>query len=168
MRRSFTVSSLRKKESRQFIRNHQSGNTNKMSPASEDRKREVRPDRWAAVSKFVRAINGPTENDDDYDSSDSSSDDENEPPMIIGRRTWTIVPLDQSKRKVVDVCSPKSTSRISSKLVNTPEIPARHAYPNRGHSKSSLLHQKSFWHDRYEEWIAWQAQFDFENAYGGI
>jgi hypothetical protein len=43
----------------------------------------------------------------------------------------------------------------------------RHAYPHHGHSRSSLMHMKWFWHSRHTDWQSWDARVT-NQAYDGI
>ncbi|TDL25920.1 hypothetical protein BD410DRAFT_783909 [Rickenella mellea] len=122
----------------------------------------TRVDRWFPLSKFISAMNGPAEDDRCYeDHSDGSSSDEDVPQT-------TDYPTSQWKHYITHKASPEYSSPLSPRFSVRRVSLVRHAYPHRGHSKSSLLHQKSFWNERYDQWVAWEAECDFERAYGGI
>ncbi|KAG1882549.1 hypothetical protein F4604DRAFT_1741385 [Suillus subluteus] len=88
----------------------------------------------------------------------SQTDFEDEPPCVPfppPLQTVTMEPLapepvrhatlpQETKMQI-----PTPVSRIHTQRLN---------YPHRGFSRSALLHQKSFWTARHDEWLEWQAK----------
>ncbi|KAF8842966.1 hypothetical protein BDN67DRAFT_278874 [Paxillus ammoniavirescens] len=114
--------------------------------------------------------------------SDSSSDDD-----LSTRQTFLPAPPERSPCHAgieprapspvrplsvlpqADTEEPTHPSRVSAQRFN---------YPHHGFSRSALLHQKSFWNSRHDEWMEWQSRaerdearkrsLETNNAYTGI
>ncbi|KAG1729278.1 hypothetical protein EDB19DRAFT_1744125 [Suillus lakei] len=115
-----------------------------------------------ALAKFTEDDNEPliglqTLHTNDH-STDSQTDFEDEPPGVLFQpplRTVTIEPFAPEPVRHATlpqepkVQIPNLVSRIHTQRLN---------YPHRGFSRSALLHQKSFWTTRHDEWLEWQAK----------
>ncbi|KAG2133713.1 hypothetical protein DEU56DRAFT_810316 [Suillus clintonianus] len=111
---------------------------------------------------------------------DSQTGLKDEPPCVTSPpplQTVTVEPFSPEPVRhatlpqAPKVQGPTLVSRIHTQRLN---------YPHRGFSRSALLHQKSFWTARHDEWLEWQAEEvkrradhdicaqDLGNAYTGM
>ncbi|KAG2069586.1 hypothetical protein BDR04DRAFT_1232203 [Suillus decipiens] len=152
---------------------HEEGSSLGYSESDADAELPISRIKWArglfrsgtALAKFTEEDDGDNEPPIclpvphvNENSTDPQTDFEDEPPCVPfppPLQTVTMEPFapepvrhatlpQQTKVQITTPVSRTNTQRLN--------------YPHRGFSRSALLHQKSFWTARHDEWLEWQAK----------
>jgi hypothetical protein len=150
---------------------HEEGGALGYSESDADAEPPISRVKWARdLFRSDRALAKFTEEEDDYDesliglpilhindhSTNSQTDFEDDSPCVPFPPSLQTVTMEPFAPEPVrhatlpqKVQTPSPVSRTHTQRLN---------YPHRGFSRSALLHQKSFWTARHDEWLDWQAK----------